>query len=89
MNLDSLDAGDAPSQQTDLVKLFSESNSRFVVEVAKPNADTFKQLFAADEVTEIGEVTSSDRLAIRSGEKILIDEDIDELKACWQKPLAW
>jgi len=57
--------------------------------VAKPNADSFKQLFAADEITEIGEVTSSDRLAIRSGEKILIDEDIDDLKACWQKPLAW
>ena len=89
VNLESLDAGDTPSEQTDLIKLFSESNSRFVVEVAKPNADTFKQLFADDEVTDIGEVNSSDRLAIQSGEKILIDENIDALKACWQKPLAW
>lgn len=89
VNLGSLDAGDTPSEQIDLVNLFSESNSRFVVEVAKSNSGPFRQLFADDEVTDIGEVNSSDRLVVRSDEKILIDKNIDDLKACWQRPLAW
>lgn len=71
----------------DLVALFSESNSRFVVEVPAESADTFEQV--VPDAIAIGEVTSDVRVSIegRSG-GLLIDESLDELKRSWQSPLA-
>ncbi len=71
----------------DTVALFSETPSRFVVEVEPDCAARFEETVAG--VLKLGTVTSSGRLRIRgTGDQTLLDEPIDELKHCWQSPLA-
>ena len=75
--------------------LFSESNSRFLCEVAPDRAADFEAIF--DNIAEngpllanIGEVTATNRLQILTSENNpLIDVETERLKAAWQKPLAW
>lgn len=77
---------------SDVVALFSESNTRFLVEVAEKNVPLVQALFvqgALQEPIRIGRVTDTDRLVLtgREGE-VLIDESLADLKAAWQSPLA-
>jgi phosphoribosylformylglycinamidine synthase len=74
----------------DTVLLFSESNSRFLVEVSPANAPKFEAALAGSVVARIGEVASDARLRIRGlNEKFVVDIPIAELKEAWQKPLRW
>ena len=70
--------------------LFSESNSRFLAEVAPENKDDFEKTLGGNAFACIGEVTSSGRLEIDSldGQKA-IDIDINRLEEAWRKPLDW
>ncbi|WP_437228184.1 phosphoribosylformylglycinamidine synthase subunit PurL [Planctomicrobium sp. SH661] len=77
---------------SDVVALFSESNTRFLIEVPVTNVPLVQAIFvqgALQEPIQIGKVTESDRLTItgRNGE-ILIDEPLAKLKEVWQAPLA-
>jgi phosphoribosylformylglycinamidine synthase II len=76
--------------QADVVLLFSESNTRFLCEVAPTNAAAFEAALAGVPLARIGEVAAGERLEIlgSSGAK-LIDGSIAELKEAWQKPLRW
>jgi len=70
--------------------LFSESNSRFLVEVERKNADAFEKLMKNVAFARIGKVTDTGRLIVKSMKRgTVIDEDVAELKAVWQAPLAW
>ncbi len=72
----------------DAVRLFSESNSRFLVEVPAESAAAFEAIFAEADVPlcQLGKVTASDRLTITGAEgKKLIDRPLRQLKAVWQK----
>lgn len=69
--------------------LFSESATRFLVEVEPEKAVAFEACFAGLPVAKIGTVTASDRVQIANGNAPLIDVANSELKATWQKPLAW
>ncbi len=83
---------DIPSgyAQLDAVtRLFSESNSRFVCEVADEQLAKFSAAVAGTAVAKMGQVTTSKRVVIRDDEKTLIDLPNDELKRAWQSPLAW
>jgi phosphoribosylformylglycinamidine synthase len=73
------------------VLMFSESNSRFLCEVAPQHATQFKNVFASIACERIGEVRDSSRLQIcgNSNSTPLIDADINELKEAWQAPLRW
>jgi phosphoribosylformylglycinamidine synthase len=77
----------------DVLALFSESCTRFVVEAPPAEADRFAELIArrtGRAAVRLGRVTEHDRLIVRSLEGAsLIDEAIGELKACWQRPLDW
>ncbi|MCA9077179.1 MAG: phosphoribosylformylglycinamidine synthase subunit PurL [Planctomycetaceae bacterium] len=77
----------------DTVVLFSESCTRFVVEVGEENADQFAELIeqrTGRRAVRLGAVAKSDRLRITSIEgNLLMDESIDDLKQCWQRPLNW
>ncbi len=77
----------------DTVVLFSESCTRFVVEVPPANADQFAELIelrTGRGAVRLGEVTDSDLLRVLSLEgNVLIDESIGDLKECWQRPLNW
>ena len=71
----------------DLVRLFSESNSRFLIEVPAESALAFEEILTNAEVphAQVGKVTASDRLVITGAEgKKLIDRPLKQLKAVWQ-----
>ncbi len=70
-------------------RLFSESNSRFLCEVAPEGAAEFEQALAGVPVANIGEVTDATSLVIVFRETKVIDADIYELKEAWQAPLRW
>ena len=69
--------------------LFSESNSRFIAEVAPQDKDRFELLMGESAFACIGEVVADKTLEIfglKGGSILLIP--IDELKSAWQKPLG-
>lgn len=70
--------------------LFAESNTRFLIEVRRTNCAGFEKAFGDLPVRRIGTVTEADRLVIRGASReTLVDAAISELKAVWQRPLAW
>jgi len=70
--------------------LFSESATRFLVEVEPGKAKAFDQALAGVPFAEIGAVVQTPRLVIRDETgRAVIDDDISELKAAWKQPLAW
>jgi phosphoribosylformylglycinamidine synthase len=72
----------------DAVVLFSETPSRFVVEIEPRHARAFEQIIPS--ALRLGTVTTSGRVHIQSLEgRTLIDEPVESLKASWQRPLAW
>jgi phosphoribosylformylglycinamidine synthase subunit PurSL len=80
----------------DEVLLFSESNTRFLVEVSHANRLHFEAALAGIPFAHIGEVTDNCRLQIahvpnhhKSPSNWLIDLEILTLKEAWQKPLRW
>lgn len=72
-----------------IVALFSESNTRFLVEVAPTSVAALKAQFANLPLVELGGVTSVGKVTISSGTQTLIEADINELRAAWKKPLNW
>jgi phosphoribosylformylglycinamidine synthase II len=72
------------------MQLFSESNSRYIVEVEQGNYDAFVKLMLNLPFGQIGKVTEEKTLIIKSEDgKKVIEADIDSLKQAWQKPLDW
>ncbi len=78
-----------PKSQNDAI-LFSESNSRFLVEVASGHKTEFESAMADCAYGLIGQTVKPKQLIIKgiSG-KAIINEDLSELKESWQKPLRW
>jgi phosphoribosylformylglycinamidine synthase len=64
--------------------LFGESAGRFLVEIAPDKYDAFLRLVRACPFGELGHVTDSGRIVIRSRHTLLIDLPIGEAKAAWQ-----
>jgi phosphoribosylformylglycinamidine synthase len=70
--------------------LFSESNSRFLIEVARGRAAEFEKAFAGLPCARIGEVTDTGRLIVTGlGGKRVVEADGEVLREAWKKPLAW
>lgn len=65
--------------------LFSESNSRWVVEVRRGEARRFEELMNARGVfiREIGETVAEKRLGIRDKNKALVNLSLEEVRAAW------
>ncbi|MFW5914838.1 MAG: phosphoribosylformylglycinamidine synthase subunit PurL [Planctomycetota bacterium] len=75
-------------QRRDDVLLFSESNSRFLVEVEPDNCQAFERKCTGLPVARIGEVTN-DQMAIIAGLEgnDVVNRAIVRLKSAWQTPL--
>jgi len=75
---------------SDTARLFSETPTRFLVEVRPADAAAMKELFAGVPLAKIGTTVKEPRLRIagQNGEW-LIWSKLDELKEAWQKPLRW
>lgn len=70
--------------------LFSESNSRFVVEVDRKKQKVFEKAMAAVPIGLVGCVTKKKEFKVYGlNTKVCLKADIDKLKQCWQKPLKW
>jgi phosphoribosylformylglycinamidine synthase len=71
-------------------QLFSESNSRYIVEVRPEDFDAFAKLMLNLPFGNIGRVTKDRILTVKSASgRIVIDADIDMLKKAWQKTFDW
>jgi len=70
--------------------LFSESNARFLVEVAPENKNEFERIMKGITESVIGQVTDAEMLEIYGldGRKV-VDTAIQELKDAWQRPMRW
>jgi len=70
--------------------LFSESNTRFLVEVGRSAAPAFEKAMQGLPVARIGKVTQTGRLVIKgTGGKTVVDAPCETLRKAWKKPLAW
>ncbi|MDZ4685411.1 MAG: phosphoribosylformylglycinamidine synthase subunit PurL [Planctomycetaceae bacterium] len=70
--------------------LFSESNTRFLIEVPTTSSQAFEQTFRVLSITKIGRVTTGDRMVVKIGNgPAVIDSPLADLKAAWQAPLNW
>ncbi|MFH1925891.1 MAG: AIR synthase-related protein, partial [Chloroflexota bacterium] len=88
INLKEVPLGE-PIDRDDFI-LFSESNSRFIVEVSPDKKDAFEREMAGKSFALLGQVTKESRLEVygRKGDSV-VSISIDELKEAWQKPLRW
>ena len=72
------------------VQLFSESNSRYVIEVKPEHYGDFAKAMVNMPFGQIGKVLSEPRLIVRSEEgKNVIDADLASLKEAWQRTFDW
>ena len=74
---------------SDYIKLFSESNSRLLIEVPATSIESFEEILSQDGVpyAQVGKVTETPRLKIAASDgSVLIDADLADLKLRWQKP---
>jgi phosphoribosylformylglycinamidine synthase II len=68
--------------------LFSESNSRFLVEVSSKAREPFEAMMKGATFQDVGKVTKTGRLVVHglSG-KVAVDVRLDDLMRTWKKPL--
>ncbi|MGR3318860.1 MAG: AIR synthase-related protein, partial [Candidatus Anammoxibacter sp.] len=68
--------------------LFSESNSRFIVEISPENRDKFENTLKHVPFGLVGNVQDNDRFIVKNKtHSTIISENIYDLKECWQRPL--
>jgi phosphoribosylformylglycinamidine synthase len=71
-------------------QLFSESNSRYIVEVTPKNFDAFAKKMLNLPFGQIGTVTEARHLVIKDEDgRNVVDAEIDVLKRAWQKTFDW
>ena len=73
----------------DVVALFSESQSRFVVTVEPDKAGDFEAALDGCPVTRLGVVTEDLAFNVRGRAGAVVETSIGELKEAWQAPLRW
>ena len=90
-----LDLSKVPSDsvERDDFLLFSESNSRFLVEVAEKDKTAFEALMKGKPYAEIGKVTKNPHLKIKGLTGfVVVDAPVADLRAAWKRTLgreAW
>lgn len=69
--------------------LFSESNSRFLIEVAGQDKYAFEDLMKSKACAEIGKVTKDEKLLIHGlNGKVAVDASLAELRRSWKKTFS-
>ncbi|MFA6320584.1 MAG: phosphoribosylformylglycinamidine synthase subunit PurL [Candidatus Omnitrophota bacterium] len=87
INLNEYKKPDAQKILKNETLLFSESNTRFVVEVA--DEKTFAQSMKGAPIWKLGCATNNSTFKISgTDDKVIIKTEISKLKAAWQKPFA-
>jgi phosphoribosylformylglycinamidine synthase len=74
----------------DEVLLFSESATRFVIEVAPANVPAVRECFGDVPLSVLGRAVPQPRLRIAGANgEWLVWAELADLKEAWQKPLRW
>ena len=69
---------------------FSESNTRFLIEVAPEDKQRFEGMMSGADFAAIGEVTDKGELEVYGlNGQLLLSALVGELKEAWQRPLRW
>ncbi len=63
------------------VRLFSESCTRFLIEVEPEHCAAFEALFARLDLARLGTVTASGRLVLRSGARVVLESPLESLRS--------
>lgn len=75
---------------SDEVRLFSESTTRFVVEVQPQHVEQFKLAFTELPCAKLGHTVVEQRLRVAGANgEWLVWTKLAEVKEAWQKPLRW
>jgi phosphoribosylformylglycinamidine synthase len=70
--------------------LFSESNSRFIVEIDRRHQAEFEKIFKGLPIGLIGCINKSKDFRVHGlDSRLCVNANIDELKEYWQRPLSW
>ena len=85
-----LSLGSVPAEAgiRDDVILFSESNSRLLVEVPPRHQSSFEDLMRGSVSVKVGTVTGEERLTVSGRGGVVIDLPLQELMAAWKTPLG-
>ena len=74
----------------DDIILFSESNSRFLIEVQPDKKQSFENALGNLPFAQIGQVVADDTVKVTGlARDVVLNESIKNLKESWQKPLRW
>ncbi|MDA8743103.1 phosphoribosylformylglycinamidine synthase subunit PurL [Rubripirellula amarantea] len=86
-----LDIDAAIGQLSATEMLFSESNTRFLIETTPENADAFENMFKESgvSVARLGTIKASGDLTIHCGDECVLQVDVATAKSAWQSPLNW
>ncbi len=88
VNLDSVPCA-GKIKRNDFI-LFSESNSRFVVEIEPKNKIKFEAVLKGVPFNQIGQVSAESEFIVHGlDQKACINIPTQRLKEAWQKPLRW
>ena len=74
---------------SNIVALFSESQSRFVVTVPQAHAAAFEAALEGSPVTRLGEVIPEETFKLTGMNGAAVNVGLAELKEAWQRPLRW
>jgi phosphoribosylformylglycinamidine synthase len=78
-----------PIDRDDFI-LFSESNTRFLVEVSSKNKKDFEKVMSGVAFAEVGRVMKDQKFEVYGSKGgIVLSADIADLKEAWQSPLRW
>lgn len=87
-----INLGNVPKENIDRndTILFSESNTRFIVEVSKESQAEFEKIMDGVTIAVIGEVTQEKVFNVygQNGD-LVVSADIADLKSVWQKTFRW
>jgi len=76
--------------ESDIVRLFSESMTRFLVEIKPENSEAFERIFEDLPRVKLGRTVAEPRLRIAGANgEWLVWANLSDLKEAWQKPLRW
>ena len=89
VDVNTIDVSGTDKGQLDLIRLYSESNTRFLVEVEPSNQAAFEAALDGVAMACVGKVVADTALVIKSGDNQLVNSPIEKLKAAWQNPLDW
>lgn len=74
----------------DDILLFSESNSRFIVEVEEQSRDSFEKILKSVDFSLIGRlIPAKDFKILGTNGQVVINTKVNILKEAWQRPLRW